>query len=52
MIRRATDGRIIVRFPRPVVIAFGWTVFLGGIAATFAIGYMIVWAIFAAWPDR
>ena len=52
MIRRATDGRIIIRFPRPLIIAFGWTVVIAGILATGGIFYAILWAIFAAFPDK
>jgi hypothetical protein len=45
------SGRIVVRFRRPVVIAFGLTVFVAGVALTAAIGYGIMWMLMAVWPE-
>ena len=43
-------ARITIRFPR-VCVAFGWAVFLGSVAATAGIGYAIMYAIMAVWPN-
>jgi hypothetical protein len=43
-------GRITIRFPR-TCIAFGWVVFLSSVAATAGIGYAIMYAIMAVWPN-
>ena len=43
-------GRIIVRFPRPLIITFGWLVVAACIAISAAIGIALAAALQAIFP--
>jgi hypothetical protein len=43
------QGRIVIRFPRPLIITFGFLVFLSACILTAAIGGTVAWVIQLLW---